>query len=198
MRSEEDPGWKPALKAAGSAFIPFAGLKLAQRSGRGEGLLVVDRKILIALATAQLLFVIAFSFICPWDGGEEGMAPWIVVGVGLICLVTDVWLMRRRWTIPSEVSPKGLAGAYRTRMFIGIAIAELPALLSIVTTFVIQNSLWLIVLGAAFTLAGLWIVAPSSTNIARDQGRLREQGSTLDLTRALNTVPRPGSPDAPE
>jgi hypothetical protein len=68
----------------------------------------------------------------------------------------------------------------------------MPVLLSILATFVIQNSLWLILVGAAFTLAALWIVAPSRTSIARDQQWLRDQGSPLDLTRALNTVQRRG------
>jgi hypothetical protein len=110
MRPEEDPGWGPALKSAGFAFVPFTGPVMARRRNEAQGGLLTDR-----------------------------------------------------------------------------------------TIFVIQNSLWLIVVGAAFTLAALWIVAPSRTNIARQQQWLRDQGSPLDLTRALNTVqPRGSRADTPE
>jgi positive regulator of sigma E activity len=72
-------------------------------------------------------------------------------------------------------------------MFIGIGSSEVAVLVAIITTFLFQDSLWLIVLGAALSLVGFWLAAPSKRNLARDQERLREQGSPLDLVTALNT-----------
>jgi len=196
MRPDEDPGWGPALAAAAYAIVPFAGPVIAKRRKEAQTGLLVLRTIFVSLVAAPPLFVVAFSFVCPWDGGDEGAGPWVVGTVGLICIAANLWLMRRDVRVPPDLSTASLASQYRTRMLIGVGIADLPVLISIAATFAIQNSLWLIVLGAALTLAALGVVAPSRTNIARDQGRLREQGSALDLTRALNAMPpRGGRPE---
>jgi hypothetical protein len=51
------------------------------------------------------------------------------------------------------------------------------------------------VLGALFSLSGIWRIAPSRRNLARDQEAIGADGSSLDLTSALTTqrtVPGPG------
>jgi hypothetical protein len=146
--------------------------------------LIAMRTMYVGLVVALPLWVIAFSFIAPWDGGDEGAAPYIVLAIGLISLGATARILGRQLDTSSG---KALAGSYRVRMFIGIGSSEVAVLVAIITTFLFQDSLWLIVLGAALSLVGFWLAAPSKRNLARDQERLREQGSPLDLVTALNT-----------
>jgi F0F1-type ATP synthase membrane subunit c/vacuolar-type H+-ATPase subunit K len=183
---DEDPGWGPSIKHAFLATVPFWGRVIVRRRGRGEPGLIAMRTMYLGLVLALPLWVVAFSFLAPWDGSDEGVAPYIVVVAGAAALGLTVGVRQRSL---SASSPRALAGRYRSRMFIGIGIAETTALISIVTTFVIQNSLWLIVLGVAFSLTGLWVAAPSRRNLDRDQDRLREQGSPISLVAALNSTP---------
>jgi hypothetical protein len=106
------------------------------------------------------------------------------LAIGLISLGATARILGRQLDTSSG---KALAGSYRVRMFIGIGSSEVAVLVAIITTFLFQDSLWLIVLGAALSLVGFWLAAPSKRNLARDQERLREQGSPLDLVTALNT-----------
>ena len=49
------------------------------------------------------------------------------------------------------------------------------------------DTLWVYLIGMAFSLVGLWRVAQSRRTLARDQAAIRSAGSSLDLTQALMT-----------
>jgi hypothetical protein len=147
----------------------------------------------LGLVAAPILFVIAFSYITRWDRGDDGVAP-LVVGAITVASIVSARAAAHRPLLSR--SSQELAGSYRTRMFVGIGLADIAVLGAVSLSFVLSNSLWLIAVGAVATEMGLWLVAPSRRNLAADQERLRQAGSSLDLVAALNTPPRPQ--DAPE
>ena len=169
-------------------MIPFYDLK--GRWTRTNTGLTVTRMMFLCLVFSLPLYVIAFSFIAPWDAGEDGVGPYLVIAVGLM----DIAICRHVGRRPLDgSSPTRLAGSYRTRMFIGIGFAEIPALLAIGASFVVSNSLWIIALGAGFSLLCISMVAPSRRNLAHDQEGLRELGSSLDLVTILDAAAPPAS-----
>jgi F0F1-type ATP synthase membrane subunit c/vacuolar-type H+-ATPase subunit K len=187
---EDDPGWWPALQPALRWILPWYWFPLTRKRrfrAQPPGLIAM-RTIYVGLVWALPSWVIAFSFIAPWDGGDEGPAAYIVVAVGLTHLGWIVRVMRRQLATSSL---EALAASYRTRMFIGVGLSEVTVLVAITTTFLFQDSLWLIVLGAAFSLVDFWLAAPSKRNLAGDQARLFAQGSALNLVAALNSPPDP-------
>jgi hypothetical protein len=51
------------------------------------------------------------------------------------------------------------------------------------------GSLWIYLVGLPFGLIGLWIVAPTQSDIERRQREITEAGSSLSLLDALISVP---------
>jgi F0F1-type ATP synthase membrane subunit c/vacuolar-type H+-ATPase subunit K len=182
VTGHEDPGWEPVFRAWVSGVLrSFTPMRSSQRT-TDSGLTAI-RLLFVALAATGPLYVVAFAFLAPWDAGDEGIGPLLVIGVGCLALVSDRWISRRRLDVSS---PKELAHSYRRRMFLGIAVAEVPGLLAIVSSFIVSNSLWLMVVGATFSLGSLWMVAPSRRNLQVDQLRITERGSSLDIVVALD------------
>jgi hypothetical protein len=176
----EDPGWWAALRPL---FLPW----LILRPARASDSLTAQRRV-FSVVTAHLpvwLVFLAFSF--PWDAGDEGSAPALVLIYGLLMLVVVAWIGRRTLDRLSLVK---LAASYRSRMFAGIGVAETPAMVAIGSLFV-GGSLWMYFLGLVPALIDLWMAAPSRRNIARDQAKLSSLGSPLSLTEAL-MAPIPG------
>ena len=189
MTSESlDPGWRPALTRATRSLVPLYGLKSVTKSAQ-DGLTAI-RSILLSIIFALFIFVIALRIIVRPDGGDPGRTPYLIAGIGLISASVISWLVRRPLAAPDN---RSLAGAWRTRFFVGLAVAEAAALLGFVVALSVGNT-WVYGIGLAFALYGLWAIAPSRRNLARDQERIRARGSPLDLTTALLG----GSEDAPE
>ena len=78
------------------------------------------------------------------------------------------------------------------RVFIGVGIAEIPALVALALTLA-TDALWVYLIGMAFSLLGFFRIAPSKQNLARYQEAIRSGRSPLDLTEALMT----GGPNGP-
>ncbi len=182
MTPSEDPGWGPALRRV----IPFYGLT-ARPAQQGQGL-TATRILYLGVAAAIPLYWVLFSFIAPWDAGDDGIGPYLVVVVGIASIAVTSRLMR--WNLDPS-TPEALAASFRRRMYLAIATAEVASLFSIAASFVVSNSLWIMGVGAIFSLVGLWIAAPSKRNLATDQERLRERGSSLDLVAVLNAQLQP-------
>jgi hypothetical protein len=106
-----DPGWGPVFARATFMF--------PHRKSRGADPLTAMRLIFLAVEIALVLFLLPFSFISPWNSGDAGIAPWVVIGVGLLSLVGIAWVRRRPLDMATE---SGLAGQFRTLMFMGIGI----------------------------------------------------------------------------
>jgi hypothetical protein len=74
--------------------------------------------------------------------------------------------------------------------FIGVGVAEAAALWGFAGVF-LGGSLWIYLVGLAFGLVGLWMIAPARSDIERRQREITAAGSPLSLRDALISVPRP-------
>ena len=82
-------------------------------------------------------------------------------------------------------SDTALAGAYRTRFFLRIALAESVGLFGFTFAF-IGGGKWLYYAGAAFTLFRFWThAAPTRSALVRDQEDLNASGCGRSLVAAL-------------
>ena len=179
MNSEgADPGWRPAFSQATRTLVRF-GVKA--RAERVPDALTATRVIFLGIVYALFMFLLVLAFIEPTKGAGVGRAPYLIGLVGVASLSSIWWVLGRPL---STTDPKSLAGSWRTRFFIGLGLAEVVALIAFAAALVVGNR-WLYVIGLGFALYGLWMIAPSRKNLARDQDRLRLQGSSLDLTSAL-------------
>ena len=188
VTTHEDPGWWPSLRGVWWHWIALGGslTRLKARPVRTNGLMLL-RSVFLVLVAALLLLVVPLSFITPWDGGDAGWVPWAVVVIGIISLA---WVARiRRRPLPTT-SPEALARHYRALFFIGVGAAADAALLGSVGLF-LRGSLWIYLVGLAFGLVGLWMIAPTRSDIERRQREIIAAGSPLSLLDALISVPWP-------
>ena len=149
--------------------------------------LILLRSVFLVLVAALLLLVVPLSFVGPWDGGDERWVPWAVVAIGIISLA---WVARiRRRPLPTT-SPEALARHYRALVFIGVGAAADAALLGSVGVF-LGGSSWIYLVGLAFGLVGLWMIAPTRSDVERRQRAITAAGSPLSLLDALISVPWP-------
>jgi hypothetical protein len=186
--TQEDPGWWPSLRGLRWHGIPLVGTLMMFRPRRAEtDGLVALRSVFLGLVAALLLFVVALSFIAPWDGGDEGWVPWAVVVLGIASLAYVARIRRR--PLPTS-SPEPLARYYRALFFIEVGVAVAAALWGLVGVFLV-GSLWIYLVGLAFGLVGLLMIAPTRSDIERRQREITEAGSPLSLQDALTIVPTP-------
>jgi O-antigen/teichoic acid export membrane protein len=143
--------------------------------------------VLLGLLVTLFLFLVPLSFVASWDGGDEGWVPWAVIAIGIISLA---WVARIRQRPLPTTSPEALARHYRALFFIGVCAAADAALLGFVGVF-LGGSLWIYLVGLAFGLVGLWMIAPTRSDIERRQREIIAAGSPLSLLDALISVPRP-------
>jgi hypothetical protein len=174
----DDPGWDRAL----IGLIPFFGLR-AMRRTRPDGLTGL-RSLLVGLISALFLFVVSLIYVIEDNDGGSRFAAFAVVGAAVLSHVAITLVARRHL---STASLRSLADSWRTRMFIGVGPAELPALVGFGLA-IVSDALWVYLVGMVFALAGFWRIAPSKRNLARDQDTIRAAGSPLDLTEALMKV----------
>jgi O-antigen/teichoic acid export membrane protein len=188
VATHEDPGWWPSLRGLRWYSIPIIGSVINIRAWRRErnGLIVL-RSVLLGLLVTLFLFLVPLSFVAPWDGGDEGWVPWVLILIGIVSLA-QVASIRRR-SLPTT-SPEALARLYRAWFFIGVSVASAAALWGFVGVF-LGGSLWIYLVGLAFGLVGLWMIAPTRSDIERRQREITTAGSPLSLLDALISVPRP-------
>jgi hypothetical protein len=143
--------------------------------------------VFLGLVAPLLLFIVTLSFIGSWDGGDEGWVPWAVVVLGIASLAYIARIRRR--PLPTT-SPEALARSYRALFFIGVGVAEAAPLWGFAGVF-LGGSAWIYLLGLAFGLVGLWMIAPTRSDIERRQREITAAGSPLSLQDALISVPSP-------
>jgi hypothetical protein len=81
-------------------------------------------------------------------------------------------------------SDRRLAATYRTRLVVGLAVSETPALLGF-AAFILTGEPLLYLLGAAVTAVGFARVAPSRRSLDRDQDDLTWNGCSRSLVEVL-------------
>ena len=186
--TQEDPGWLPSLRGLWWYAIPVVGsvMRVRARHRETNGLIAL-RSVFLGLIVPLLLFGVVLSFIGPWDGGDEGWVPWAVVAIGIASLAYVAQIRRR--PLPTN-SGEALAGSYRALFFIGVGVAEAAALWGFAGVF-LGGSLWIYLVGLAFGLVGLWMIAPTRSDIELRQREITAAGAPLSLLDALISVPGP-------
>lgn len=169
-------------------MIPIYGPWKLPRGGPDEtdGLTGL-RSIFVGLVSALFLFLVVLSFIAPWNG--RGGAGWVL---GLVLLLGAIGLARVRAARnrPLKIESRDkLVNSYRAIFFIGVAFAEMPALVAFVGVL-FADKLWLYLVGLTFALLGLALIAPTRADIERRQQQIAAQGSSLSLLEAL-MAPQP-------
>ena len=150
------------------------------------------RSIFLGLVAALFLFVFSFSFIVSWDGGDAGPFPYVALVVGLATLPLVRWVRAKPLVLNDAAS---LAGSWHTQLFIGVGVAELPALVGLVCAM-LADVPWVYCIALPFALWDFWRIAPSRRNLELDQQRITQRGSPLNLVGAL--MARGGSPPRPD
>jgi F0F1-type ATP synthase membrane subunit c/vacuolar-type H+-ATPase subunit K len=113
---------------------------------------------------------------------SPGLSIAVVVAIGLASLAAQ------KFAQPTLdcTSVKALAESYRKRFFLRVALSEAVALLSFVLG-IVRGPWWIFYIGAALTLVLFWRLAPTRSNLRRDQDQLELSGCNLSLTAALRT-----------
>lgn len=187
MANQKDPGWLPSLRGLWWFLIPIVNMMKIGGWRTEESVLVVLRTVFLGVVVSLFLFLWAMSFITPWDGEDERWAPWAVAAIGIISLAWVASIRRR--PLPTT-SPEALARHYRALSFIGVGAAADAALSGLAGVF-LGGSLWIYLVGLAFGLVGLWMIAPTRSDIERRQREITAAGSPLSLLDALISVPTP-------
>ena len=185
MANQKDPGWLPSLRGLWWFLIPIVNMMKIGGWRTEESVLVVLRTVFLGVVVSLFLFLWAMSFITPWDGGDERWVPLAVAAIGIISLA---WVASIRRRPLLTTSPEALARHYRALFFIGLGAAADAALLGFVGVF-LGGSLWIYLVGLAFGLVGLWMIAPTRSDIERRQREITAGGSPLSLLEALTSIP---------
>ncbi|MHB8465493.1 MAG: hypothetical protein ACYDH6_24485 [Acidimicrobiales bacterium] len=191
----EDPGWGYVLRGAWLILVPFpARLLLGRRLGRrAHGHPSV-------LESIRLLFV---NFV--------GALAMVGMVVGVLTQSSTVSRNRTIDAVPAAVvlaligvasaaappriehdldcsSAGRLLASYRIRFFLRVAFAEAPALFGFVG-FIGTGRWWMYPLGLVFAAVGLLRLAPTATNLGKDQRALDLAGCRRSLLRVLTIAP---------
>ena len=190
-QDSRDPGWAPALRAGLlDVFAPWRIVGRTKRLSHLDGL-TTTRIIWLVLIESLLLFLITLSFIAH-DRPAHPAGGWLLAVALVGCASAFLTFNVIQRTSLKGGEPEALLKSYQMRFFIGFAEAEVAALFGFVVVFV-TGRLVSYVIGLAFTLVGMMLVAPTTKNLARDQRALREQGSSLSLVEVLMSGPPPGA-----
>jgi hypothetical protein len=173
--------------------MPWTAVTAFRRDQMTDGLLAT-RVIYATLIFALPLYLLVLTYLRPWsDPGRSSQARAFAIGVAGFGLLVLILVWRKANRPLRGNTPEAVAASFRARMFLCIGRAELPALAAFVGVFV-AGSVWIYLVGFAFSLAALGISAPSRARIERDQGALDAAGSHVVLLDALRGTTPAGRP----
>jgi len=181
-----DPGWG-APRDVAFALVPFVPPSMARTGGDP---LIVTRHLFLRFCSAIVLIgvVVLLLGTDPSSDGAVDLGPALaILGAIGVALVVAAEVVGRR---PLDcTSPRTLAGSFRTRFFVRLALGEAAALIGFVALFVVDSPVPYFV-GAVFTAVVFARLVPTRAHLAADQLRLRARGCTLDLVAALRGLDR--------
>jgi hypothetical protein len=192
-----DPGWGGALRRAWPALLlpfPHGALLLARNA---DGLTRLRTFFLSFAFTPITIGIILWLIMrdAEPDPGESAL-PYVALclGLGFSELAMITFFTRRRPLVAHDApsneksDPVAVARAYRASAALGASLAQSAFLIGFVATF-IADRVEMILLGIPFMAVGLFLSAPTASDLARRQEELRLQGSSVDLVEAVKTSP---------
>ena len=149
------------------------------------------QRLLLRVSAAQavstlLIVAIAYAFREHAVAREELLGPFVIAV--LIPAAAYAALERRPLHSLAPVHNIGLVAAYRVRFFLGLGLGQAPALFGAAGMFVTSRT-WLLALGTLVSAVLLARNAPTASNVARDERRLRARGSEASLAEELRRAP---------
>jgi hypothetical protein len=188
---ETDPGWRPAWHIVVGRLPPFFFIP-SYRHRRAQDGLTAFRAIFIGVVLPLPLYVLLLAFDRPWNDGS--VPSRMVIGLTILGMLSLVFVERARRGLLEIEDPERLAESFRSRSFAGLGFAEMPVLLAFVAVLTSGN-VWPYSIGLAFSLLGLWLIAPRIRELTRRQEEIASRGSPLSLVSALKQ-PRGNAPGA--
>jgi F0F1-type ATP synthase membrane subunit c/vacuolar-type H+-ATPase subunit K len=181
LNPEDDPGW-PGVMSALVFLVPGAVQRQARKPGT-DGL-VLMRQAVQGFSVTLVLIGVVVAFVQTRAGSPLPSAA-ILAAVAIGSVV-----VARLAEKPLDcTSPTALAGSYRTRFFVQVALAESVAMVGFLFAF-LGGPRWIYFAGAAFALVRFWTgIAPTRAVLARDQRALAAQGCGQSLIAALRGGP---------
>lgn len=183
--SANDPGWRPALKAAAWTLIPGVGIvrvRRAQAGGGGDGLTAL-RVLFVTYALSLGLVGIVVGFLA--DGGTRasmsGQSGALLVSTGGALTVLLARVVPRSLDCRSDAS---LAASYRSRLLVRLGLANGAALCGFVVFFLTANPA-MYPLALAFSAVGYVSLAPTAAHLDAAQQELLLSGCGRSLVHAV-------------
>ncbi len=170
------------------AVIPLP-LLVARSAGRTDPLTVLRR---IFASFCQMIVFMGIVVVVLWttDALPDPPLDQPFVAAAILAVAASLFLVLAQ-VIPPPLdctTPGALITTYRLRFFVRVALTETPVLFGFVA-FMLTNRPDLYLLGAAATIIGFALAAPTTRNLERDQDELSTRGCAIPLIPALRGDP---------
>lgn len=176
----EDPGWGRAIRrAAIVAFVPGLAHTFARRSPTPDGLSAL-RTIFVIFGVSALWYGVMVAIATSWST-RVPMIPVLVPLLIGFAVNAMIWILNRR---PLPVDREAFVARWKSRMFVGLALAQVPALAGGIGALLSRSPLPYAVGLLPAALGYAW-VAPTRRNLERQRRQLLDQGSVLEPSLAL-------------
>lgn len=161
--------------------FPFVGMSRAVKSPDS---LMVMRALWMLFAGAIVVMAVMAQLVSSVDGiegaVEQGPALAIVAAVGIV-----MQLLAARFVTEPDLSGETVfVESFQRSFFIRVAAAEIAALGGF-ALFVASAAPLVYFVAAVISLAAMWDVRPGRSRLSRLQARAMEEGSSLQVVRAL-------------
>lgn len=185
MNTDEDPGWRPALRPIWMFLLPWIAFFVRRRRLDLTGIRRVFLHVGVALV--ELAIVISSTFPEPARGTTWA---WALLCVGSATAVGGlIWSSKAAWRAPPSAADldraESVANAFRSLSFIRLGLAASPAVYGIAgaqLTGVAEVSF----AGAAVSVVLITVYGPTRSRVDGIQERLRLAGSRVSLRAALD------------
>jgi hypothetical protein len=152
------------------------------------------RRVMGAVIASTVMIVLVAAMIVTglFEATDEPLA-WALVGIGAVAGVAGTAWVGRQQLVCGP--PESLANQYRTRLFVGIALAQFPALLGFVAAFLVDDA-WPALVGLVPSLVGFGRIFPTAGRIAAHDRALQSSGCPHTLSAGWEGTAA-GAPPAP-